>query len=186
MNKIEDLYQNKKSQNFVLHLIRAYLPEYKIKKVENFDDNKKHKCSVCGHPLFSINEFLSVLNDRDKLMEDFLNTLKKEINGEELKREDHFIVKALDNAVQGYQGTKTDTYLCMDCLKNLLDFSMNKVLMGDKKVNYTVNDMNPITNPFIHKKPKSKTFHKNETKKSTLGDLESLKELKKKMENGNS
>lgn len=48
--KLKDMYKDHRSMKFVLHIIRAYIPEEKAKEVENFTETNTgvSKCAISG------------------------------------------------------------------------------------------------------------------------------------------
>ena len=191
--KIEKLYEDEKAKGFVNHLIKAYLPTAKIEKVWDFKSGQKHACNVCGQKLASVGDFLSAAEKPD-FMENFMESLKKDINGIPTSREDNPYVKAVGkDKVMGFTGKKTDTCMCHQCCQDLLNLVTNGMLCGDKNLNYQVKQMqrDSVFNTFQESpnldeqdKQKAKDIKKKVDKDrvvTTFGDLEALQELKKKM-----
>lgn len=194
--KIQELYETPKAKGFVNHLIRSYLPINKIEKVWDWNEGQKHTCNVCGQKLVSIEEVLAA-TQKPEFMENFIEGIKKDLSGEKRTRDDNPYVKAIGkDKVLGFTGQKTDTCMCMKCCEDLLNMVQTGILMGDKNINYQVNQMrrdqvfNHFTeNPKIDdaEKEQVKEIKKRVDKKkgiTTFGDLEVLQRLKKKMEEG--
>ena len=192
--KIEKLYEDEKAKGFVNHLIKAYLPTAKIEKVWDFKSGQKHACNVCGQKLASVGDFLSAAEKPD-FMENFMESLKKDINGIPTSREDNPYIKAVGkDKVMGFTGKKTDTCMCHQCCQDLLNLVTNGMLCGDKNLNYQVKQMqrDSVFNTFQESpnldeqdKQKAKDIKKKVDKDrvvTTFGDLEALQALKKKME----
>jgi len=132
------------------------------------------------------------------LMKSFTLQLRKEVNGEEVKREDNIYVKALGkDKVLGMTAEKTDTCLCHQCCVDLLELTQNGLLMGDKNLTYQINQMqrDQVFDRFDESsaidgeaKAKLKEIKKKVNKDrqiTTLGDLQVLQDLKQKMEENN-
>jgi ribosomal protein L34E len=192
--KVEKLYENPKSKGFVNHLIRSYLPVGKIKKIWEWEKNKKPVCNVCGQKLVSVGELMAAIQ-KPEFMENFMDNMKKQVNGEAIKREDNPYLKAVGtDKLQGYTGVKTDTCMCPRCCGDLLDMVTNGMLHGDNNINYQVNQMQRdaafkpmFDSPAIddEAKEKLKEIKKRvdkDKKITTFGDLQALQDLKKKME----
>ena len=188
------MYENEKAKGFVNHLIRAYLPVSKVEKVWDWKPGQKHVCNVCAQKLVSIGELLGAAQ-KPEFMDNFMDNLKKQVSGEELKREDNPYIKAVGkDKVQGMTGKKTDTCMCMRCVQDLLDLTQTGILMGDKNINYQVKQMqrDQVFGTFQDSphlddqdKQKAKEIKKKVDKDrvvTTFGDLEALQALKKKME----
>jgi hypothetical protein len=191
---IQKLYEDPKSKNFVNHLIRAYLPISKPTKVWVFEDKKpQHKCNVCNHDLIDLGTVIGRMQNSEEYAKDFVDNLRKQIHGEEVKREDNPIIKHLTHgAIMAWQGEKTTTYLCADCIKNLLDMVTFGLLAGDKNIIWLTNQMRR-DQVFTHFKesPKLDDTEKEEVKeiqkkadkkKMTFADLGVLQGLKEKLE----
>ena len=54
------------------------------------------------------------------------------------KREDVPIVKAIEGKVQAFTGDKTETVMCLGCAKELIEFTTNMILRGDKQINFAL------------------------------------------------
>lgn len=195
-SKIQELYDNEKSRGFVNHLIRSYLPVYKVEKVWEFKKGQKHRCNVCGQSLLSIEEAMKNMREnQDAYMADFMQNLKDEINQKEVKREDRAIVKHISKgSVLGFTGEKTDTCLCHTCVTQLLELTQNGIFSGDKNISYQMNQMrrDEVFKQFESdtidegRKEEVKQLKKkvNKQKGATFGDLEALQKLKEEMDNG--
>jgi hypothetical protein len=194
-SKIRLLYEDPKSKGFVNHLIQAYLPVYKPQKVWEFEDKKPHKCNVCSHQLIDLGTVIGRMQSAgDEFMHDSIEQMRKGIEGETIPREEHAIIKHITHgAIQAWQGQKTSTYLCLDCIRELLDLVTMELLHGDKNISYQVNKNRRsevfthfIENPNLGAKDKEevKEMQKRVEKKhtATFGDLEVLQKLKEKME----
>lgn len=190
---VQKLYEDPKSKNFVNHLIRAYLPVYKPQKVWTFPDKNPHKCNVCSHDLIDIDTAFTRLQNSQNLAADFADQIRKQINGEEIKYEDHFMVKNVTHgAVLAFQGEKTTTYLCQGCIKDLLDLVTTNLLMGDKNIAWITKQMQRDQifshfreSPALDQEDKKEVEvieKKAAKRKATFGDIEVLQQLKAKME----
>ena len=190
---IQKLYEDPKAKNFVNHLIRSYLPVYKPTKVWEFKDKKSYNCNVCNHTLIDLGTLMGKMMTSDEFAKDTIEDLKKGINGEEIKKEDRAIYKHISHgAILAWQGEKTTTYLCMDCIKDILDLVTTGLLMGDKNITWIVNQTrrdqvftNFKESPILNEEEKTKVEvikKQADKKKMTLGDLGVLQALKEKME----
>lgn len=197
-NAIQKLYAEKKSQGFVNHLIGAYLPTNKVEKVWTFKGGQKHRCNVCGAKLFDIETvFQNMRKNDEKIQAEFGETLRKQINGEEVKLEEHPMYKYVtQGAVQAHTGKKTDTCLCMSCIRDLLDLTQTGILSGDKNLTWRVNKLQREETFDVFKdsdklqpeekdqveKIEKKVERSPDKKITTFGDLKVLQDLKAKME----
>lgn len=194
--KIQELYENEKSKKFVNHLIQAYLPLHKPKKVFSFNAKDNKKCSVCGQPLISIDRVLELYHQNNKeITNSFMERIKKELNDEEISEENP-LHNLLNGRVLAWQGEQTDTMLCFKCIEDTLALMQNGILNDDKNMIWLSNKMRRAESlntfnesPHLDntEKEKAKQIHKKAEKKKkvTFGDLQELQDLKKKMENEN-
>jgi len=189
---IQKLYDDPKSKNFVNHLIRAYLPINKPKKVWEFGANTSHKCNVCGHSLIDLETVIGRIMISKDYMTDTIDQMRRELEGEKIEREDRAVIKHITHgAIQAWQGEKTTTYLCADCIKDLVDMVTTGILMGDKNIIWITKSMqrdevftHMKSSPVVTNREKEKLdeIHKRaEQKKMTFGDLQILKDLKDRM-----
>lgn len=195
--KIEQLYADDKSKGFVNHLIHAYLPVYKVTKVWLFEDKKPyHKCSICGQQLIDIETVFQRVQKSHEFAGEFVDQLRKDLTGKPTKYEDRFMVKHItQGAVIGWTGEKTTTYICQQCVQDLLNMVTTGLLMGDKNIAFQIKKMQ--RNSAFESFTSSPSLNSNEIKVvediqkkvetnkkhvMTLGDLDVLKELKAKMD----
>jgi hypothetical protein len=197
-NAVQKLYAEPKAKGFVNHLIGSYLPIYKASKVWNFKSGQKHKCNICGRALLDIQEAFTNLSKNDeKLKEEFLPFLQKQVNGEEIKLEEHPFYKYVTKGkAQAWTGEKTDTLLCIQCITDLLDLVQTGLLTDDKNISWRVNNLRRKEvfdvfkeSPVLDKEDKEKVEkiekrveRSPEKKITTFGDLKVLQDLKAKME----
>jgi hypothetical protein len=195
---IEKLYADPKAKGFVNHLISAYLPVNKPTKVFGFGDSVPHKCNVCNHDLIDVNTVMLRMVNSKEYMTDSIEEMRKGINGEEINYEDRAVIKHITHgAILAWTGEKTTTYLCMTCIKDLLEMVTNGLLSGDKNIQWITHKMRR-DEVFTHfkesptldseEKEKVEKIQKVVEKKKviTFGDLEVLQQLKAKMEKENS
>jgi hypothetical protein len=193
--KLEKMYQDSKSKNFVLHLIRSYLPVDKTKKVFMKPENMKNfKCVLTDVKLISIDEIFEIIQS-EEYNESFIQDLKFNTGLQE-KPADYqpTMLKLAKGRIMGFQGEDTTTYMCQEAVQCLFDWVSVKILNGDGKINWTVRQMKTdaftskfkeFKDPETEKQVKRiKEITKNPKKaKTTLGDFDILKELKDKLEN---
>jgi hypothetical protein len=195
--KIEQLYDDHKSRGFVNHLIHSYLPVSKVNKVWVFEDKKPyHKCSICGQELIDIETVFTRVQASHEFAGEFADQVRKDVAGKPTKYEDRFMVKHVTHgAVMGWQGEKTTTNLCQQCIQDLLNMVTNGLLHGEKNITYQVNKMqrtaafeNFTSNPALGNdeikvvETIQKKVETNNKHVMTLGDLDVLKDLKAKMD----
>ena len=194
ITKLDELYANPKSKNFVLHLVRAYLPLSKPQKVFTKPaDLKKFKCALTGHKMISVDEIFALMNG-EEFKAGFIEDLKINVGIQESEAEHvPLLVKLTKGRILGYQGEETSTYMCNDALSGLFQWVTGKLLSGDGKINWTIRQMK--TDAFTSK---FESFDDEQTKKNVsrikkisqqpiraktkLSDFGVLEQLKAKLE----
>lgn len=187
MTSIQKLYEDSKSKGFVNHLIQSYLPVDKPLKIWEFKRGQKHQCNVCNNQkLFSIVEYFEGIGEKfQEISNDMGDFFKRAIVDKEPIREDHPIIKhVIGDKVIGWTAEKTDTCLCMKCIKDLLDLTQTAILMGDKNIIWLTKKMqhSKFFNKIYEDNDKENLPKKMEEKKiTTFADLGVLQDIKKKM-----
>jgi hypothetical protein len=191
--KLDDLFDNDKSRNFVNHLIRAYLPVGKADKVWE-KPKGRFRCVLTNVSLISVGEVMEGVNS-EQYRQDFLEHLKSWASEEH--RVESPMKKLLDGKILGFTGKNTDTYMCQEAYHAFYDWVVTKMLRGDKHINWLVSSMkrekfinraesvanDDETKAALKKIKKSTKNGKRATTK--LGDLGALQQLKSKMEEEN-
>jgi len=201
IKKIEQLFNDEKSSNFVTHLLHAYLPLDKVKTATEKPKGKRPmKCAITGQKLISLDEIgkimISQMDNWDNFKKSLMLTLDENDNvtqkhpeASEKITEDH--KKQMNGRVLGYTGEDTTTFLSEDAVKCLLMWVHDKILSGNGKINWIVKkiQLNKSLKPLKGSSDKEtkkqiKKAHKivNKPSKTTLGDLDALQNLKKKLE----
>jgi hypothetical protein len=189
--KLDNMYNGTGSRNFINHMIRAYFPTNKVEKV--WDTPKgKFKCAITNESLFSLNDVFTVINS-EEAKNSFLENMKKMVIEPEkpIKAFDSALKEGLKNKKMGITGEKTDTYLSMPAYQEFFNWLTNKILHGDKHINWLIRQMqndamiNSIESVVGEgDKDKIQTLRKvvKQPKTATLGDLDVLQQLKAKLE----
>ena len=196
ITNLNRLYDNPKSKNFVLHLVRAYLPLNKAKKVFTKPENmKKFKCALTNHKMISVDELFAIMNGQE-YKDGFMEDLKFNVGLTEAPENyKPLMVQLAKERIMGYQGEETSTYMCSEAIQALFQWVTNMLLKGDGKINWTIRKMRTdgfgtkesgtIDNKFKSGSPLKKPKFNNKPPKRAnmkLGDLGILDELKAKME----
>lgn len=182
INKLDELYKESKSRNFINHLVRAYFPKEKIKQVTNTPSDKNFKCALSSVTLIALNDAMSNIDNesQQRVIEYLDNSLSKSIEVTELKFE--------DGRELSVRGTESNTFMSVDAYCVFHDWVLGKFLNGDKHISWLLKDVNKrdyINNGKSGKvnKPK-RTESKPKRATYTLGDMGVLQELYKKLNNG--
>lgn len=201
LEKIEELFTNQKSSGFLTHLLHAYLPLDKVKAVTEKPKGKKPmRCAITGQKLISMDEIGKIMISQMDDWENFKKSLMLSLDSDDKLTPKHPEAKEkitadqqkkLNGRVLGYTGQETNTYLSEEAVKCLLMWVQDKILSGNGKINWIVKkiNLNKVTKPLKESADKEtkkliKKAHKviNKPSKTTLGDLDALQELKKKLE----
>lgn len=197
--KIQKLYANPKARGFVNHLIKAYMPSSNITKVWEFKKGQAPKCNICSQALMSVEDSLKAFHEnREVITSGMLDNMKADVQAyldktDAPKTENPIIKHVAKGRVLAFTGQKTDTCLCLQCSRDLLDMVQSGLLMGDSNMSYQINQIqrNQVFNRFDEstgltklQKDTAKEIKKRVDKKktATLGDLDVLQKLKEQME----
>lgn len=194
IKKIEEIYQSKNKEGkatgkgFMTHLIRSYFPVDKIHKV--WDSPKKNlKCAITGYGVCTIEDAINALYS-DGMNEKMLAHMQGMFRGESGVSP---MWEELKGKVIGYTGEKTDTVMCLEAVQAFIVWLQNKILMGDKHINWLVSDMrkSATINAIRERLPEAedqakidrieKIAKKPQRATMSLGDLAALKELQEKL-----
>lgn len=183
---LDELYADKKTRNFLNHLVRAYMPTTKVEKVLETPKTGNLRCALSGDDLISVSEIIEGIHS-EEFKNSFMESLKTMFN-EDVKTELP-IAKVLDGKKLGLTGKDTTTYMSYEAFQEFYNWVIGKLLSGDKHISWLLGDIN--RKEFIGKANgnTSKTkpvFKKKEpefrTATFSLGDMSSLQELKKKLD----
>ena len=179
--KIEQTYKSEKGKNFVLHLVRSFLP---INKSSFVEDLKSGKCSITGQSLVGQNQVAELyLKNASEQFKHVTKTLIAALEEKAPEETESPVKKALGNRVLGVKCEKSDKLLCVTALQALQKFAIEQMLAGDRTMQYSVNQQRREENPNPHPK-KQENSYKQEVKRATtkLGDISNLQALKEKLE----
>lgn len=181
-NEIEKIYnRDEKSKRFITHLIRSYLPLTNVKVIEK--SSEKLTCSLSKKSLKSISD---VSDSTDNLSELLIKDIAFKIDFSK----DAVEINISEPNTIAYTGSNTKTFLSQEAYIALIQFVANSV-KSDKHIEWLIRKMeiksflNTILG--IVPSPKKKntnnkpTFKRVPVATTTLGDLEALQELRKKM-----
>lgn len=174
-SKLDELYSNPKTKNHVNHLVRSYIPNHKLNKVEE-TPNKEFKCTITKIDLISYEDWLKT-NDS--------------LNGNpSLKLT---VVDLMDNNELALTGRDTNTYMSYSTYKEFYKWVVNKVIAHDKHILWLIGDLKKSEFIAGYKGEEVRTTNniKNNNKNYvkpvveratyTLGDFSALQELKNKL-----
>lgn len=189
--KLDELFENPKSKNFLNHLIRSYLPIGKAVKVWDKPE-KKFRCVLTNAPLISIGEALEGMNT-EQFKTDFNTHLKAWVNGD--PNAESPMRKMLNGRVLGFTGDDTTTYMSQEAYQEFFNWVTLKMLSGDKHINWIIKDIigkdqfveraGHVAVDDEQKKTLSsikKRMSSNKRATTTLGDLSALQKLKAQFE----
>jgi hypothetical protein len=188
--KLDNMLSDKKTRNFLNHLVRAYIPVNKVEKV--FDTPKGiFKCVLTNEELFSMQEVLEGIHT-EEFKENFMTHLRSMF---EEGNSEHPLVKLIGDKKMGITGKDTTTYMSPQSFQEFYDWVITKAMIGDKHINWLLGDVRRETfmkrAESINDSGVQQKLIKNKTVKEkratyTIGDASNaLLELKKKLENEN-
>lgn len=185
--KLEKIYGTEKGKNFVLHLVRAFLPINHWMKRLRFDKDEEAVCCITNQKLVGITDianahaktFLphckviaaSSKSEKDKAIDE-LNELIKDIPAE------------VKNHNFAYCSETSNKFLSVEGILALRQFVENMILRDDKEICFIINKKRFSG----HKKLKPSEVNKAAkavTYGTTFGDIPALKAIAEKMKSDN-
>ncbi|NJO63638.1 MAG: hypothetical protein HC836_37250 [Richelia sp. RM2_1_2] len=199
--KIHDTYNSEKGKNFITHLLRSFFPVDRSTEVlfASEDESGKEKKMVCcltGIALRPKSDKVGLaLENHETLFKGFLAGVTRQIDENpeisESERKANEIKQQVQAIEIAIECEKSDKYLSRAAFQQLLNFYMSELLRGNKHINWISN--NERGKVFVeHAKRDGIVKTKQEEKvvkkvvehaKMSLGELDVLKDLKKKLEN---
>lgn len=180
--KLDTMYADKKSQKFIDHLIKSYLPKNKIERVI-VEPKGRFRCALTNMNLVCLEEVYKEIGDdsvkKDKFI-DFVNTMFSDEVVQPPK------LNVLNRKSVGLTGKDTDTFLRYETFIAFFNWVQNKIIEGDKHIYWLIKQMQGEDDFKVQridegtKEEKVKLVPKNKIIKSTFGDLDILHELKAK------
>lgn len=165
LSKLDKLYAEKKSRNFVNHLIKAYCSLDKINKVTS-KLNTVQTCSLTNKKLTSFDEVLA--SDVNETIKKSLDAnLKSLVNG---KAETSAFTNEYKGKVLGFTANETTTFLSYEAVSALYEWINAKAKEGDKHIKWVLNQSKPKVSVL-----EQRGYRKPAT---TMGELSILQQLK--------
>ncbi len=169
LSKLDKLYAENKSKNFVNHLIKAYCSLDKINKVVS-KLNSPQTCSLTNKKITSLDEVVSSeVNDSIK------TSLSVDVKSAILGKADHSqFLNEYKGKVIGFTANETTTYLSYEAVSVLFEWINQKAKDGDKHIKWVLNQS----------KPKASVLEQRGYRKpaTTMGELSALQQLKEEFQ----
>jgi hypothetical protein len=200
-NKIRDIYNSEKGKGFITHLLRSFFPINKAQYLMfDLEDDKGNpapmKCCITGEQVYSKGSKLNiVLQNHEHTFKNFIDRTIKAVNEE---RQIDPVAEAVTNEVKeklnsmplAVTSEQSDKLISDEAFQALQNFYFSEMLRGNKHVNWIANNEkakwisdSAKRDGIISTKKEEKVIHKAvEHSKMSLGDLDVLKDLKKKFE----
>ena len=188
---LEELYNNKKARNFFNHLIRSYFPSENVEPVFVKSD-KDFNCVLTKLKLSSVNQIIDGFDNKelkDELFSYIHNMLKSKVEPNDK------LIEFIGEKQIAVQGENTTTFMSAGVYILFESWVVSKLKSGDKHIGWLLKDYKKEN---LVKNKKTKSKNKMESKKITkpkkenyggratfsMGDLQGLKDLKKKLSKG--
>ncbi len=183
--KLDEMLAKPKTRNFINHLVRCYIPSYKINKVLVAPEGE-FKCALTGVELFSLDEFYLKMHNEEH-MKDLSVLLEK-------NKPENPLPSLMGDKKLAITGTNTDTFMSTDAYQSFMEWVITKSFKGDKHISWLLgsvrreqfldvaqlSDDKQVANKA---KDLEKQITKDNTAKYALGDAnDALMKLKKQME----
>ncbi len=199
--KIRDTYNSEKGKGFITHLLRSFFPINKAHFIifDHEDENgnsKKLKCCITGEEVYSKAAKAQILlNNHQHTFKNFVDRTIKEIDetrevDPEAERITNEVREQLNAMPLAVASNESDKVMSEDAFKALQNFYFTELLRGNKHVNWISNNEkakwisdSAKRDGLVTTKKEERVIHKAvEHSKMSLGELDVLKELKKKFE----
>lgn len=169
-----EMFEGEKSRNFMLHLVRAYSKPDKVKKLLQFGEKQKHKCTMCDAKLVNLDEAFEVMRENgNKIADDFVESMKQRLDG--VVPADNPLAKYYKGKTLAYGAEGTDTCMCIECVIAVHKFTLAKLLETDRTIHRTVKDMMDRENGVVREQ---RPQHINVFAGTALGDLPGFDKLR--------
>jgi hypothetical protein len=180
--KIEEIYKDEKGKGFITHLLRSFLPINRSTFMLLKDEKKKMRCSITNISLISKDEIIKFQIENH---EQIFKNMSDRLLG---KTTENVVVDNFKGKMLAVQCEKSERLLCLPAVQQLLNFASNELLKDNKHISFIIRDersketgvqvssRKPV---YTVNKPEQRPIIKATTK---LGDLESLQNLKNKLE----
>jgi len=186
--KLDQLYENPKSRNFINHLVRSYLPIDKVKVIGKIPKDG-FRCSLTKSKLITKTEVMDGIRAKE-LDEELLDGMRSLFN--EDTQADNPMRKAINGRQLGVTGKDTNTYMTYRAFQEFFSWVVKRMLEGDKHINWLINKINrdslldraenladSVETITVVDKMKN-----NGRAMTSLGDFEALQKLKEQMDGG--
>lgn len=199
--KIRDIYNSDKGRGFITHLLRSFFPISKAKYLMFDEEDDKGnpkilKCCLTGEQVYSKGAKLQIiLQNHDHTFKNFIDRTIKAVDE---AREIDPVAEAVTNEVKeklnsmplAVISAESDKVMSEEAFEALQNFYFSEMLRGNKHVNWIANNEkakwiseSAKRDGLISTKKEEKVIHKAvEHSKMSLGELDVLKDLKKKFE----
>jgi len=182
--KLDGMYQDKKSQKFVDHLIKSYIPKSKVEKIVETPKGR-FRCALTNLNLVAIGDVYTEIGDNDKFKTQFIKFVDTMFSDAVVNPPK---INLLKRRSVGLTGVDTDTFLRYETFIAFFNWVENKIIEDDKHIIWLINQMQ-VGDGFRMNKIKEDGSDKikiefvTQTKKgvSTFADLDILHELKSKL-----
>ena len=175
--KLDELFKDKKSRSFLNHLVKNYFPITNVKLVQSSEKNIR--CVLCKESLITLSE----------IPEESLITDKE---FDEVYFEGHPYHSRFNKRGLAVIGKDTNTSMSYKTYVHFYDWVVMKTLSGDKHMGWLLKGMNwddliPRAEQIDDEQTQKRVARYKKNKGDinttyTLGDLDSLMELKKKFQ----
>lgn len=183
INKLDDIFENKKARNFLNHLVRAYFPNNNVEKIFN-KPKEGFNCVITNTKLSSVNQVIGDLKD-EEIKDEFFKYLHIMLNSN-AKMVDS-VQKLIGDEELAIQGKNTNTFMSVKTYIVFYDWVLGKFMNGDKHICWLLKGVN--RNDVITKTKNSNGNARGVGNKVdyngratySLGDLSALQDLKNKL-----
>lgn len=133
--KIEEVYNSEKGKNFIVHLVRSFLPTDRSTLMLENTNKKVMRCCITGTPLISKAELVSFQIENHK---EIFESMTKRFFGE---KTENIVADKFKGKMIAVECEKSERLLCLPAVEQLLNFVSSESLKGNKHIGNMLSNM---------------------------------------------
>ena len=131
--KIVKMYEDKKSHNFILHLVHTFIPiQQNAMKIL---DNTNKRCCITHSEIISAQQQFEIITSVN--VQDLVGSMLDNDKREALHKE---ISQKRGNREEGYSAEGTDKILSVSALSALHEFTLNRLMCNDHEISKIISN----------------------------------------------
>ena len=135
LEKLDSLYEDKKSQKFIDHLVKSYIPKGKLENVIEVPKGR-FRCAITNLQLVAIENIFDEIGEDIEKKNQFVDYMGSDYDLTKLPK-----LEILNHKSIPVTGKNTDTFLCVESYRALVKWIQKKISIGDKHVYWLIKEM---------------------------------------------